>query len=79
MENKNEHVEKFCNIKDCKEEARYFLGDLYLYTFYLCQEHAEILTGEELESYNFVSPQGEIINKELAIYSCSEDCRVCNE
>ncbi len=77
-----------CNVKGCKQEAtRWFdtaqvSGDFdmkFKDTFYLCLEHAEkISMGDDTYAY-FLNPEtGKMRQIELAVYSCSEQCDVCN-
>ncbi len=82
------HIKIKCDVKGCKEEAVRWIstdelsGDFDMKgkrTFYLCDEHKDKLSPED-DYINFLNPEtGKIRSIEMGIYSCSEDCRVCND
>lgn len=82
------HIAFNCNVKGCKQEAEYWIDtkdlsgdfDLKNHTFYLCLEHATSLSmADECEYISFLNPEtGKIREVEVAVYSCSENCKVCN-
>lgn len=95
MKNSHEHKDEFCNIKGCKEIAEFWFDITNLPlelrpemplaqdwdTFYLCDQHAQYLTGDDhpYEYVHIFNPfDKSIIEMELAVYSCSENCRTCN-
>ena len=77
-----------CNVKGCKAEAvRWFAtkelsGDFDMKhkdTFYLCDNHQSQLSPED-DTIQFLNPEtGKIRYIELAVYSCDEDCKTCNQ
>ncbi len=76
-----------CEVKGCKDEAtRWFSTDelsgdfdMKLHdTFYLCDYHAGIMSAED-DAIPFLNPEtGKLRFVELAVYSCNENCGVCN-
>jgi hypothetical protein len=45
-------------------------------TFYLCDEHWEILSpGDDV--VRLLTPADQPVERELAVYACSENCDVC--
>jgi hypothetical protein len=81
-----EHVPAYCNIAGCQEEACRWIDTSGLpaftrledETFYLCPQHAEMLSPEDSMMNVLNLDTRSIATVELAIYSCSEDCRLCN-
>lgn len=70
---KIEHIPKYCQIKNCTNEAGRWIEDEAWpdNTFYFCLEHAE-------EDEDFMSDTaGQFV--EVAVYSCSEQCAECNQ
>jgi len=78
-----EHIPAYCNIKGCKEEARYFLNSekiklnkkLPFDTFYLCDDHGAGIN--EDGCYDFIDENCEIVSIEVGVYSCHEGCEIC--
>lgn len=49
-------------------------------TFYLCADHADIMSGGTDSDVIFFNPATSSYSvEELAVYSCADDCGVCNE
>lgn len=75
-----EHQEAFCSVSGCKEFATRWIDTdglpFFEDTFYLCPEHAEQLSADDSEAY-LLTPEGQILKKEVAVYSCHDDCPVC--
>lgn len=77
-----------CNIKACKEHATRWMdtalmsGDFdcsHRSTFYLCEHHASTLSPED-DIYTYLNPEtGKIRQIELAVYSCDDNCPICNQ
>lgn len=83
------HKKIKCNVRGCKEESKYWIntdklsGDFDMKarrTFYLCENHATDLSqGEEMDYIKFLNPEtGRIREIELGVYSCNDECGVCN-
>ena len=68
------HLPAPCSVKDCSNEAEAWIANIGgRDTFYLCDEHLP-----ECEIHLVINDDGTITNHEVAIYSCAEDCAVCN-
>lgn len=71
----HQHILALCSMPSCTHEAtRWFKSEEKIDgTFYLCEEHQEKM-----------SPDGDVVKtidgkeRELAVYSCSEECTYCN-
>lgn len=84
----SKHIPKMCMIGGCKIEATRWVDtesinpmDLMqkeCETFYLCTDHALELSPDDSMVRTLRVDTGEIIISELAVYSCSDDCEVCN-
>lgn len=86
-ENTQEHEDAYCSISQCQEYATRFicskkedapvLGIKPHETFYLCDEHAEMLSPED-DHVVFIHPNTrELIQRELGVYACADTCEVC--
>lgn len=86
------HVSKQCMIQNkvvgpkygeqCQNEAtRWLAVDCTPNrTFYLCADHADHMSGGTDSDVIFFNPATSSYSvEELAVYSCSPDCRTCNE
>jgi hypothetical protein len=88
MENKLKHKVVRCDVRGCKDEAKYWIPtdklsgdfDVKSETFYLCDNHNYLLESQEQEGYIcFLNPEtGRIREIEVGVYSCHEECGVCN-
>lgn len=68
------HIPQKCSKPGCKEEATrwYEEGNK---TIYVCLEHEDI---NEAEETGFIkNGLGQTV--ELAVYSCSDKCQICND
>jgi hypothetical protein len=86
-----EHIAKKCNVKDCEQEASYWidtsegfveslLDATVPHTFYLCIDHQYELDGKDVNEGGYVHLRidtGELYWREIGKYSCSEECDVC--
>jgi len=75
------HYPQYCELRNCTSEATNWIECEVSEdkTFYLCQEHAETLGGED-GVYAELDPLNNTIKFiEIAVYSCSEQCEVCND
>lgn len=80
IENKNPHSGHYG--EQCKQEAtRWLKVDCTPnHTFYLCADHADIMSGGTDSDVIFFNPATSSYSiEELAVYSCADDCGVCNE
>lgn len=84
-----QHIEVACMVRSCKEEASYWIPfdpshHLENDTFYLCDEHMETVAGFDEEGnvsqeyFTLNTMTGDIESVEIGVYSCSEECEVCN-
>jgi hypothetical protein len=86
MTTNSKHFPAYCDIEGCGEEASRWIDvsgiekatDIKDNTFYLCPEHAEILSPEDSMVHILNLDTKSITTLELAVYSCSDDCEVCN-
>lgn len=77
-----------CDVRDCYDEATRWIetkelsGDFDMkgkHTFYICEEHQTTLSPED-DVIKFLNPEtGRIRTVEVAVYSCDENCQVCND
>lgn len=82
-----EHEQAVCSVEGCKMDAtRWFDTSLMgtraadtPQTFYLCPEHAEQVSPDDTYAYQLSLHSRMIWKSELAVYSCHDDCPVCNE
>lgn len=61
---KVKHKPAYCSIKQCKKEAIRWFETQESETIYLCEDH------------NFYNDESN--SDTLAIYSCSNNCEICN-
>lgn len=88
-----EHIEKYCDIKGCADAvgrgyASHWIardGGALPGTFYLCQDHKNLLQNDE-EEYAYINDRNEIAILEIALYCCDEGneedpncCETCND
>jgi len=73
------HIPVRCNIDECPQEASFFMCDYdYSNDFHLCSDHAEKLINED-GYYCHLDPETMTIEEiETGVYSCSEECPICN-
>lgn len=73
-----EHIPAYCSVPGCQEEAwRWFHYEgRPQETFYLCDEHREVLSPED-DVVRLLSPAGVPVERELAVYTCRDDCEDC--
>lgn len=74
-----QHQIKHCGIDKCSTEASSWIEDKNSKddTFYLCPMHAYSLDNNDGV---YAKIEDNKINlTEIAVYSCSEDCEVCNQ
>lgn len=86
MNAEHTHVPAYCMIDGCKEEAtRWYdttgtpFQGVPHNTFYLCGDHASEMSPEDDVVQILDMETGAEKEVELAVYSCSEECKVCNE
>jgi hypothetical protein len=86
------HIPQTCDIAGCEQEATYWidtsegfaenmLGNGSKDTFYLCLDHQYELNGKEEHEGFYVhlrTDTGEIWQREIGKYSCSDNCDECN-
>lgn len=72
------HTPAFCSVPGCDEEAwRWFEYEgVPDGTFYLCDEHREILSPAD-HVVRVLTPAGVPVERELAVYGCHEECPLC--
>jgi hypothetical protein len=70
------HYPEYCEIKDCKNEAGYWI-DFPEKSFYLCDDHYTEVANDE-GNFSYITPTNEIREREIGVYSCNEICEVCN-
>ncbi len=81
MTQETKHIPAYCNINGCEREADYwlevkgFVDD----TFYLCGHHYTELANDEGNYTQLDTELGTITEREIAGYSCSESCGICND
>ena len=70
-------------IRSCGAEATRWIevsvGLVKNDTFYLCPDHAEVLSPNDNQVSTLIPSEGRIEVKDLAVYACSDKCRVCND
>ncbi len=66
-----QHKPEYCSLVCKREATRWY--EYNSKTVYLCEEHAERFSPND----DFIIIKGKEV--ELAIYSCSPDCKVCNQ
>lgn len=81
------HKAKRCNVRGCRDEARYWLStdemsgdfDVQGDTFYICDNHIDDIADEECAYYRYLNPEtGRIREIEIGVYSCNDECATCN-
>lgn len=74
------HQDAFCSVPGCRNIAhRWFPYEgLPDDTFYLCEEHAEILAPDD-DVVRLLTQDHKPVERELAVYACHEDCFVCGD
>lgn len=78
------HTPAFCSVRDCKDEAEYYIDASGLTqigpsTFYLCPAHMKTVLSDETGDYHHIHfGTGEISDHEICGYSCHDGCGVCN-
>lgn len=76
MEN---HISQNCMIHSCAQQAGYWIEDIALTsTFYICSDCKSKIQNEN-EEYIFITVIGEITTREIARYSCHDECTECEE
>ncbi len=79
------HIPVRCSIAGCSQHAGRWFDCFELWgigyplrTFYLCDGHAQEVAHDDTDVH-WLNPLTRIVRTvELAIYSCSEECRTCN-
>lgn len=80
------HKRVICTVSNCADDATHWYDTKGTAleveggenTFYLCDKHVEEMSedGETVIVSNLIT--GENKQVELAVYSCSRDCTICN-
>lgn len=65
------HKDQECNICKSEGETIYFIefANMPFDTLFLCEDCCGQLSNEDMDNIN---------GKEVGIYSCNEDCAICN-
>ena len=72
------HIDAICSVPGCGQLAwRWceYEGQPQD-TFYLCFGHAAVLSPED-DVVRVLTPEGVPVERELAVYACSDHCPVC--
>lgn len=80
------HEPVFCDIDRCRREAmRWFDpralwgSEFPLHTFYVCDEHRAVLSPND-DFVAWLNPFSRVVaSTELAVYSCSATCSLCED
>ena len=74
----DQHIKKTCERDGCSNEATRWYEDpkaAWERPLYVCTDHEDVQKAEETGW--ITNSEGKEV--ELAVYSCSDDCAVCNE